>query len=161
MDKKIKALNTVLKLVKKFKKQGKIIGFTNGCFDILHPGHIDYLQRAKKYVDVLIVGLNSDRSVKKIKGKTRPFNKELDRALVLSGLNSVDYITIFDSPTPYELINLIRPHYLFKGSDWKNSIVVGRDILESYGGKVVLFPYLKGYSTTKLIKRIWKRRYIV
>ncbi len=154
MDKKIKSLNSILRIVSQLRSHRKIIGFTNGCFDILHPGHIDYLGKAKRYVDVLIVGLNSDSSVRKIKGNTRPFNNQQDRAKVIAGLEAVDYIVIFDSPTPYEIISKIKPDYLFKGGDWKKNKVVGREIVESYGGKVVILPYLKGYSTTQLVKKI-------
>ncbi len=154
MDKKIKSLNSILRIVSRLRSQGKIIGFTNGCFDILHPGHIDYLERAKKYVDVLIVGLNSDSSVRKIKGNTRPFNNQQDRAKVISSLQAVDYVVIFDTPTPYEIISQIKPDYLFKGGDWKKDKVVGKNFVESYGGKVRILPYLKGYSTTGIAKKI-------
>lgn len=158
MDTKIRSLNSLLRILSRLRREGKKIGFTNGVFDILHPGHIDYLQKAKKQVDVLILGINSDRSVKKIKGKSRPINTQRDRAKVLAGLEAVDYIVIFNEETPYQLISSIKPDYLFKGSDWKREEIVGREIVESLGGKVVTIPYLKGYSTTGLLRKIWKRK---
>lgn len=157
MDKKIKSLSSILRIVSRFRREGKSIGFTNGCFDILHPGHVHYLERAKKYVDILILGLNSDKSVRKIKGPNRPVNNHNDRAKVIAGLDAVDYVVIFDDPTPYEIVKKIKPDYLFKGGDWKKSEVVGREIVESYGGRVVIIPYLKGYSTTSVIKKICRK----
>jgi D-beta-D-heptose 7-phosphate kinase/D-beta-D-heptose 1-phosphate adenosyltransferase len=157
MKSKLKSLSSILRIVRRLRKEGKKIGFTNGCFDILHRGHVDYLSKAKGFVDVLIVGLNSDKSVRKIKGRGRPINKEEDRAALLSALEVVDYIVIFDEETPYNLIKTIKPDYLFKGADWDLEKVVGRDIVESYGGKVVLLPYLKGYSTSSLIKKICRK----
>jgi len=157
VKRKIKSIGSILKLVSQLRREGKSIGFTNGCFDILHPGHVSYLRKAKKYVDVLILGLNSDRSVKKNKGPNRPFNNEKDRAEVVAGLEAVDYVVIFDAPTPYDIIKKIKPDYLFKGGDWRKQEVVGRDILESYGGKVVIVPYLKGYSTTSMVKKICRK----
>jgi len=161
MKRKIKSLTSLIKIVRKLKKESKIIGFTNGVFDILHPGHIDYLEKAKKYVDVLILGLNSDKSVRKIKGRLRPLNTQYERAYVLSGLEAVDYIVIFDELTPYNLIKAIKPDYLFKGGDWKSEEVVGRDIVISSGGKVITLPYIKNYSTTLLLKKIWRKKHIV
>jgi len=157
--KKVKTIDSLLKILKKLKVEGKTIGFTNGCFDILHPGHIAYLENARKYVDILILGLNSDKSVRKIKGKLRPLISERDRARVVSALEAVDYVVIFDEETPYRLIKIIKPDYLFKGADWKVDDVVGKDIVESYGGYVKSIPYLKKYSTTKLINKIWKKNF--
>ena len=157
--KKIRTAGSLLRVLRKLKSEGKTIGFTNGCFDILHPGHIEYLENIKRYVDILVLGLNSDKSVRKIKGKLRPVVTEIDRARVLSALEMVDYVVIFDEETPYELINVIKPKYLFKGADWKLNEVVGRDIVESYGGKVISIPYLEEYSTTKLLKKIWKKSF--
>jgi D-beta-D-heptose 7-phosphate kinase/D-beta-D-heptose 1-phosphate adenosyltransferase len=153
---KIKSKTEILKLVTKLKKKKKIIGFTNGCFDILHRGHIYFLEKTKRKVDILIVGLNSDSSIKKIKGNTRPINNEKDRAYLLASLRSVDYIVLFDEQTPYNLIRGIKPHYIFKGKDWEKDKVVGKDIVENYGGKVILIPYLGRYSTSKIISKIWK-----
>jgi len=131
--------------------------FTNGCFDILHPGHVDYLQRARALGDRLIIGLNSDASVRRIKGEKRPINTERDRAQVLSGLACVDHVIIFDEDTPYELIRAVRPHVLVKGGDWPLESIVGRDIVTALGGDVLSIPMLPGYSTTGIIERICKR----
>ena len=140
--------------IDKLKRQGKRIAFTNGCFDILHYGHIKYLQDAKRASDVLVLGLNSDASVKKIKGKKRPLNKQTDRGRVLAALSCVDYITVFNQDTPLKLIKLLRPDILIKGGDWKADKIIGAEFVKSYGGQVKTIPYLKGYSTTGLIARI-------
>ncbi|MDP8216498.1 MAG: adenylyltransferase/cytidyltransferase family protein [Candidatus Kaelpia imicola] len=157
MKNKVFSLVLLQRRIKNLKKEGKVIGFTNGCFDILHPGHVDFISEAKKHVDSLVVGLNSDSSVRAIKGKSRPINNQNYRAEVLSALEDVDHIVVFDEPTPYEVIFLIKPDYLFKGADWRDKIVVGRDILREYGGKVKLLPYLKGYSTTSILKKICRK----
>ncbi len=129
--------------------EGKKIVFTNGCFDILHKGHVRYLRQAKRMGDVLIVGLNSDRSVSRIK-PGRPVNRERDRALVLEALCMVDYVTIFDEKTPYSLIKSLKPDVLVKGGDWKKEDIVGSDIAkETYS-----LPYVKGASTTRIIEKI-------
>lgn len=133
---------------------GGTIVFTNGCFDILHPGHVDYLQHAKSMGTCLVVGLNSDASVRRLKGPQRPINDQQSRAIVLSGLESVDFVVIFEEDTPYELIKQIRPHVLVKGGDWSIENIVGRDIVEKDGGKVCSIPLLAGYSTTRIIERI-------
>ena len=129
------------------RSNGKKIVFTNGCFDILHVGHVDYLSRAKTLGDILVIGLNSDSSVRNIKGKGRPVNNERDRAVVLSALEAVDYVVIFKEPTPYSLIKNIMPDVLVKGGDWKPKDIVGNDIVK----KVVSIPFVKGYSTTGLL----------
>ena len=136
--------------IKKAKAQGKKIVFTNGCFDILHAGHVSSIEFAKSKGDVLIVGLNSDSSIKGLKGPGRPINKQADRALVLAALESVDAVCLFSQETPLELIKLVRPDVLVKGADYKNKEVVG----SRFAGEVVLFPLLKGRSTTNLIKKI-------
>jgi len=130
--------------------------FTNGCFDILHVGHVAYLKRARELGDVLVVGLNSDSSVRDIKGKLRPINKEADRAIVLSALYFVDFVTIFDGATPERLIRAVKPDILVKGADWKAEEIVGADFVKSYGGRVVRIPFIKGYSTTSVIDKIGK-----
>lgn len=135
-------------------RPGKRLVFTNGCFDILHPGHVDYLARARDLGDLLVVGLNSDASVRRIKGKTRPVNPEGDRALVLGALACVDYIVIFEEDTPYQLIRTVMPDILVKGGDWPVEKIVGRDIVEAKGGQVLSIPLLPGYSTTRIIERI-------
>lgn len=128
--------------------------FTNGCFDILHPGHVDYLERASALGDILMVGLNSDRSVKNIKGNSRPVNREEDRARVLAALACVDFVILFDSDTPLELIQSIVPDVLIKGGDWPEEKIVGRDTVKQAGGRVLSIDLLPGYSTTDLIDRI-------
>jgi D-glycero-beta-D-manno-heptose 1-phosphate adenylyltransferase len=132
---------------------GKIV-FTNGCFDIIHAGHVDYLERARGLGDWLVVGLNSDDSVTRIKNQGRPVNKVQDRARVLAGLGCVDFVVAFEQDTPYELIKLVRPHILVKGGDWSVDRIVGRDIVEGLGGKVFSLELKPGYSTTSIISRI-------
>lgn len=136
--------------VKKAKKEGKKIVFTNGCFDILHAGHVSSIEFAKSKGDILVLGLNSDASVKRLKGPKRPINKQADRALVVASLGAVDAVCLFNQDTPLELIKLVRPDVLVKGADYKNKEVVG----EQFAGRVVLFPLVKGRSTTNLINKI-------
>ena len=131
--------------------------FTNGCFDILHRGHVQYLQAAKELGDILIVGLNNDDSVIRLKGKHRPVNNEIDRAIVLSALQDVDHVVIFSEDTPYELINTIKPDILVKGGDWKPEDIVGSDIVLQRGGKVLSLDFVRGYSTTKTIEEMEKK----
>ena len=135
-------------------RQGQRIVFTNGCFDLLHPGHIYTLTQAKSLGEVLVVGINSDASVKRLKGAQRPILSETERVLLLSALEVVDYVTIFNEDTPLELIRLLRPQVLVKGGDWSLEAVVGREIVEAEGGRVVLIPYQVGFSTTDIIDRI-------
>jgi D-beta-D-heptose 7-phosphate kinase/D-beta-D-heptose 1-phosphate adenosyltransferase len=154
---KLKNLRNLTTIVSRLKKRGKKIVFTNGCFDILHYGHAKYLEQARRLGDCLVVGLNSDSSVKIIKkDKNRPVNSQFERASVLAALSSVDYIIIFNALTPFKLIKDLKPNIIVKGGDWKKDEVVGKDIVESYGGKVVIAPYIKGYSTTNIIKSIIK-----
>jgi len=141
-------------ILNRLRSKGIKVVFTNGCFDILHVGHINYLSKARHTGGVLVVGLNSDPSVKKIKGKGRPINNERDRAKVLSALSCVDYICVFEEPTPLRLIKELKPDILVKGGDWKMEDIVGADYVKSRGGKVKNIPFIKGYSTTSLIKRI-------
>ena len=136
--------------VKKSKAEGKKIVFTNGCFDILHAGHVSSIEFAKSKGDILVLGLNSDASIKRLKGPKRPINKEEDRALVVAALGAVDAVCLFSQDTPLELIKLIKPDVLVKGADYKNKEVVG----SQFAGKVVLFPLVKGRSTTNLIDKI-------
>ena len=133
--------------------QKKIV-FTNGCFDILHVGHKRYLQQAATLGDILVVGVNSDASVRRLKGPTRPVNNEQDRAEMLSALGFIDYVVIFDEDTPYELIKKIQPDVLVKGGDYKPEEVVGRDIVEARGGRLELISFVEGKSTTNIIKKI-------
>ena len=134
--------------------KNKRVVFTNGCFDILHVGHIRYLEEASKLGDVLIVGLNSDESVRRLKGPDRPINNEHDRADVLCALRSVGYVVVFSEDTPYELISSIMPDVLVKGGDYSIEQIVGRDIVENNGGEVVVLPFVEGKSTTNIITKI-------
>jgi len=135
--------------------EGKRIVFTNGCFDLIHPGHVDLLARARALGDLLVLGLNSDASVRRQdKGADRPINPFPVRAFVLAHLAPVDFITEFDEDTPYELIKAVRPHVLVKGGDWTPDRIVGRDIVEADGGRVLSLPLLPGFSTTALIEKI-------
>lgn len=128
--------------------------FTNGCFDILHPGHVDYLARARALGSRLVVGLNSDASVTRLKGPGRPVNDQASRALVLAALECVDHVVVFDEDTPLELIRKVRPDVLVKGGDWSVDKIVGRDLVEARGGRVLSLPLLPGHSTTAIIERI-------
>ncbi|MCX7834296.1 MAG: D-glycero-beta-D-manno-heptose 1-phosphate adenylyltransferase [Ignavibacteria bacterium] len=147
-------LEKILTISRELKKEGKKIVFTNGCFDIIHKGHIIYLKEAKKLGDYLIVGLNSDESVRRIKGNFRPINKQEDRALILENLKPVDAVVIFNEETPINLIEKIKPDFLVKGGDWKENEIVGADFVKSYGGKVISINYIENYSTTSLIEKI-------
>lgn len=154
MNAKIKNSSTLATILARLKNKGKRVVFTNGCFDILHAGHIEYLKKARGMGDILVVGLNSDRSVRQLKGKKRPINKEADRAKVLAALYFVDYVTVFNDRTPERLIKELRPDILVKGGDWKVSDIVGADFVRSRGGRVVSIGFVKGYSTTSLIRKI-------
>ena len=143
--------------VSELKRQGLKIVFTNGCFDLLHPGHLSYLQKARSLGDVLIVGINSDRSVKELKGDLRPIFDQEERCEMLSGLESVSFVTVFDESTPRGLINVILPDVLVKGGDWHLEQIVGREEVEASGGRVVSLPFEEGYSSTAIIQRILKR----
>ena len=132
---------------------GKLV-FTNGCFDIIHPGHVDYLERARSMGGALVVGLNSDASVRRLKGPLRPVNDQWSRSRVLAALQCVDYVVIFDEDTPLELIRKVRPDVLVKGGDWSVERSVGRDVVEEAGGVVCSIPLLAGHSTTSTVERI-------
>ena len=147
-------LEELKKLVSQAKSTGKTVVFTNGCFDIIHGGHIEFLQKAKSLGDLLIVGLNSDTSVSQLKGNGRPIKRQEERANILSALKYVDYITIFDELTPENLIREVRPDILVKGDDYKINEVVGREIVEGYGARVELIPIVQGLSTTNIVKKI-------
>lgn len=144
----------LLQIIDELKTQGKKIVFTNGCFDIIHAGHLDYLTKAKQLGDYLIIGLNSDDSVSKLKGPSRPINNQEDRAAVLSGLKPVDFVVLFEEQTPFNLINSIKPDILVKGGDYTIENIVGSDIVENNGGKVIVIPFVKGKSTTNIIEKI-------
>ena len=136
------------------RRQGKRIVFTNGCFDLIHPGHVRYLRAAKRLGDVLVVALNSDVSVRRLKGPSRPLVPEGDRCQVIAALEMVDYVTLFDEDTPYELIKQLGPDVLVKGGDWKPDDIVGADIVRARGGVVRSLRFAQGYSTTRLVERI-------
>lgn len=136
------------------RKEGKKIAFTNGCFDILHVGHVRYLREAKKTADVLVLALNSDSSVRSIKGEKRPLVSEEERAEILAALEFIDFVTIFEELTPQELIVYLKPDVLIKGGDWPEDKVVGRDDVKKWGGRVVLIPEVKGKSTTNIVEKI-------
>jgi D-beta-D-heptose 7-phosphate kinase/D-beta-D-heptose 1-phosphate adenosyltransferase len=149
-DAHIKTIEEIIALSSELKARDKKIIFTNGCFDILHAGHVRYLETAKSYGDVLILGLNSDRSVSALKGEGRPINTQLDRAYILAALEAVDYVVVFDEDTPYDLIKAIKPHVLVKGGDYKGKEVVGQDIAD----ELKLVQFVDGKSTTKTIEKI-------
>ena len=136
------------------RKEGKKIAFTNGCFDILHVGHVRYLKEARKTADVLVLALNSDSSVQTIKGPKRPLVPEKERAEVLAALECIDFITIFPEPTPLELICLLRPDVLIKGGDWAEEQVVGRKEIRQWGGRVEIIPEVAGKSTTNIVDKV-------
>ncbi len=143
-------------LLKRLEREraGKKVVFTNGCFDIIHAGHVDYLEKAKKLGDILVVGLNSDSSVKRIKGEKRPIIPQEMRAKVLRSLKPVDYVVVFEEDTPLRLIRAIKPDVLVKGGDWELERIVGREFVESYGGEVKTIPFEFDISTSKIVERI-------
>jgi len=147
---KIKGREELAKIIEGLKREGKRIVFTNGCFDLLHAGHVTYLEEAREFGDVLVVGVNSDSSVRRIKGSGRPIVSLEQRMAVLAALEAVDYVVPFEEDTPYELIALLRPNILVKGGDWRAEEVVGRELVE----EVRIIPYLEGVSTTELIARV-------
>ncbi len=151
---KIYPRNELKAEVNRLKREGKKVIFTNGCFDILHAGHTRYLRDAKKLGDVLILALNSDRSVRSIKGEKRPIVPENERAEVVASLASVDYVTIFDELTPLELIEFLQPDVIVKGGDWAEKDIVGAEAVRRWGGRVAIMPEIEGASTTNVIEKI-------
>ncbi len=156
-NRKIRTLEEIVEIKAELRRQGKRLVFTNGCFDILHIGHIRILNQARASGDALVVALNSDRSVQEIKGKSRPIVPEAERAEVIAALASVDYVFIFADPTPQRIIDSIVPDVLVKGADWGISDIIGRDTVEKAGGIVLNLPLVEGLSTTGIIKRIVER----
>jgi len=154
---KIKTLSEAVQLRARLRELGEKVVFTNGCFDILHVGHVRYLNAARALGDALIVGINSDRSVREIKGESRPIVPEEERAEVIAGLGSVDCVCIFDDATPKRIIDAIVPDVLVKGADWGISEIVGRDTVENAGGVVTNVPLVKGSSTTEIIRKVLDR----
>ena len=151
---KIKKSGVLAGTISRLKAKGKKVVFTNGCFDIIHVGHVDYLSKARQMGDILVIGLNSDASVRCLKGKGRPINREKDRAIVLSALYFVDYVVIFNEDTPDRLIRKIKPDILVKGGDWQMKDIVGAAFVKSYSGKVATVPFVEGFSTTSTIKKM-------
>jgi D-beta-D-heptose 7-phosphate kinase/D-beta-D-heptose 1-phosphate adenosyltransferase len=151
---KVRKLDELVPELQAYRRQGRKIAFTNGCFDILHAGHVSFLRQARANGDLLVVAMNSDASIRRIKGPDRPVNHQDDRVLVLSELQSVDYVVIFDADTPMEVIRAVRPDVLIKGADYKKSQVVGGEFVESIGGRVALVPLVEGRSTTNIIRKI-------
>ncbi|TRZ48687.1 D-glycero-beta-D-manno-heptose 1-phosphate adenylyltransferase [bacterium] len=156
LEHKIKSLKEIKRISSLLKDKGKKIVFTNGCFDLLHYGHVKYLQQSKAKGDILIVAVNSDASVRRIKGKNRPVVSERYRIRVVAALESVDYALFFREDTPLKLIRAIKPDVLVKGADWKKTDIVGTDHVLSYGGKVKTVKFIKNQSTTGLLKKIAK-----
>ncbi len=157
MKQKIKERRELFKIIEDLKAKRKRIVFTNGCFDLLHIGHVRYLEEAKALGDVLVVGVNSDTSVRKLKGPKRPILPEEERAEILSGLGCVDYLTLFDEIDPLKLITSLRPDVLVKGGDWAKEQIVGKEEVERSGGEVFIIPFVEKASTSNLIETILKR----
>lgn len=153
-NKKIKNIKAIKSIVTHLKNRRKKIVFTNGCFDILHVGHIRYLRKARSLGDILVVGLNTDRSVRQIKGEKRPIVPQDERAEVLAALEFVDYVVLFDEPDPFALIEKVKPTHLVKGADWPKDKIIGRDVVEKAGGRVVRIPLVRGASSTGVIEKI-------
>ncbi len=151
---KVISQEELIQLTQRAKREGHTVVFTNGCFDLIHPGHVRCLAEARALGDVLVVAVNSDSSVRENKGPERPLVPQQDRAEVLAALASVDYVTIFDEPTPRELITRVLPDLLVKGADWSRNDIAGSDAVEAAGGRVVSIPLAAGYSTTTLVARI-------
>jgi D-glycero-beta-D-manno-heptose 1-phosphate adenylyltransferase len=153
---KITTIESFIPLSERFKRENKKLVFTNGCFDILHRGHVEYLETAKNLGNILIVGLNSDKSVREIKGENKPITPQEDRAIVLAGLEAVDFVIIFEEPDPKELIEKILPDILAKGADWSEENIIGADYVKRHGGKVACINLTEGRSSTNIIERILK-----
>ena len=151
---KIKSLAALVPLVRRASAGGRRVVFTNGCFDLLHAGHVELLERAKRLGDVLVVAINSDQSVRRLKGPHRPIVSARDRALVLAALESVDYVTVFEEATPYRVIERLRPNVLVKGADWGARDIVGANVVRQAGGRVARVRLVKGRSTSDLIEKI-------
>lgn len=151
------SVDDFLRVRKELKEKNKKLVFTNGCFDILHAGHVDYLNKARSMGDAMIVALNSDSSVRRIKGELRPIVNQEERAFIISNLKCVDYVTFFDEDTPKEIIDKIIPDILVKGADWKIDNIVGRDVVEQHGGEVKTIEFINFQSTSKIIETVIER----
>ena len=154
---KVKEKEELRKVLEEAKSKGKRIVFTNGCFDLLHIGHLRYLEKAKALGDILVAGVNSDLSVQRLKGQERPIFPLAERMEILSGFECVDYVTSFDESTPLELISFFKPHVLVKGGDWTKETTVGKEVVEGLGGEVVILPFVEGNSTTNIIETVLQR----
>ena len=154
---KILSFNALKKRLLSDRRRGKKIVFTNGCFDLLHIGHVAYLEKAKKKNSVLVIGLNSDRSVRRIKGQHRPIVPEKERAYILAALSVVDYVVIFNEDTPQRTIEVLKPDVLVKGADWKGKTVAGGESVKSYGGKVEFIKFLPNRSSTNIIQTVLQK----
>jgi D-beta-D-heptose 7-phosphate kinase/D-beta-D-heptose 1-phosphate adenosyltransferase len=153
-NQKVLARDVLCQEVDSRRRLGERVAFTNGCFDLLHAGHVQYLQEARAQADLLVVGVNSDASVRALKGPGRPINSQEARSVVLAGLQAVDYVTVFEEPTPLALVEALRPDVLVKGADYRKEDVIGAALVESYGGRVYLAPLREGLSTTRLLAKL-------
>lgn len=153
---KYKSVDELTAMSAQARKAGRVVVFTNGCFDLVHRGHIHLLRQAKALGEILIVGLNSDVSVKTIKGPDRPIMPEADRIELIAALEMVDYVVVYSEPDPYHIIAAIKPNVLVKGGDWSADEIVGADVVQQNGGRVAVVPYLPEFSTTQIIERIRK-----
>jgi len=154
---KVKEKENLRKILKELEAKGKRVVFTNGCFDLLHIGHLRYLEKAKALGDTLVVGVNGDSSVRRLKGPERPILPLVERMEILSGLECVDYVISFNEETPLELISFLKPHVLVKGGDWTKETTVGKEVVEGLGGEVVILPFVEGNSTTNIIETVLQR----
>lgn len=157
LNRKVLPLSELVTELAPRRADGERVVFTNGCFDLLHPGHVTYLEAARNLGDLLVVGLNSDESVRRLKGPTRPILSQADRSIVLAGLRSVDYVAVFDDDTPLALIEALLPDVLVKGGDWAVDRIVGREAVEAAGGRVAALPFVEGSSTTGIVERVLER----
>src|SRR5688572_3717169 len=154
---KIFTAETLLPELQKWRSEGQKIVFTNGCFDLLHLGHVDYLEKARQLGDKLVLGLNTDTSIKRLKGEERPLQDEMARARIMASLLFVDAVVLFSEDTPYELIKLVQPDILVKGDDYSPENIVGADIVKEKGGEIKTIPFVKGYSTSNIVAKIKKQ----
>ena len=153
-SKAIKDHHRLRVILEEERKRGKKVVFTNGCFDLIHVGHVSLLREAKKKGDVLVVAINSDESVRKLKGNHRPIFPEEERAETLAAMEMVDYVTVFSEEDPYKVIAFFKPDILVKGGDWSLNRIIGRDVVQSYGGEVLTFPEVEGHSSSRIIEKI-------
>lgn len=154
IEEKIKTKDNLKEILSGLKKQNKTIVFTNGCFDILHVGHVTYLEEAKKHGDILVVAINSDASARRLKGQGRPIVSQKDRMKILASLESVDFVTVFNEDNPASIVKELNPDVIAKGADWKADEIIGGEYVRKRGGKIVTIPFYKGYSTTDLLEKI-------